>query len=191
MKNKEKWNPELKKSHSKKFQDRKRFYEGELDRLFRGVIRGFISILVNGFFEGSVGVDYEIFVEDYSNVTEDKLVEVLKAANSSGNFSLNLDQIDPIRLEEEETSTSPPSPSKGPLNTWQIVLIVAVALVLTLMVVILILVVSSVLMLMFFLPHNDVMIAQQPQYVPFNRCAANVYCSRSLIYERNLLFNSP
>ena len=146
MKNKEKWDPELKKTHSKKFQNLKRFYEELLDRLFRRNIRGFISILVNGFFQGSIGVDYEIFVEDYSNVTEDKLVEVLKAANSSGNFSLNLDQIDPIRLEEEETSTSPPS--EGPLNTWQIVLIAAIALVLTLMVVILILVVSSVLILL-------------------------------------------
>ena len=173
MKIKEKWDPELEKSHSKTFQDRKRFYEEVLDRLFRRIIRGFISILVNGFFEGSIGVDYEIFVEDYSNVTEDKFGEVLKAANSSGNFSLNLDQIDPVRLEEEETSTSPPSPSKGPLNTWQIVLIAAVALVLTLVVVILILVVSSVLILLMFFFLAHVMIAQQPQYIPFNRCAGN------------------
>ena len=112
-------------------------------------------------------------MEDYSNVTEDKLVEVLKAANSSGNFSLNLIQIDPIRLEEEETSTSLPSPFKGPLNTWQIVLIAAVALVLTLVVVILILVVSSVLILLMFFFLAHVMIAQQPQYIPFNRCAGN------------------
>ena len=132
------WDLELEKPYSKKYKKLKQFLEEKLDKLLRRKIKGFTGIVVLAFWPGSVGFDYQVFVEVFSNATADMIKEVFQDANKTGNLSLG--EISVERVTPTPVIDFTP-PAKNRFETWKVVLLVVAALVITLLVVIILLLV--------------------------------------------------
>ena len=137
-----KWNPSYAFTHTRAYRELAGRITKELDGRLRNV-PGYIYSEVYKLWNGSVGLDYKVYVNALSTVTDEVLMESLNKMND--NSTLNFTWLGIEKAETTApTSTVVPKTSSPPgeiPELWLIVLIVAGAVILFLLVTVVLLLV--------------------------------------------------
>jgi len=124
----------------------------ELNRIFvpffKKRFENFLEIIYKRFFQGSIGIDFDILFQTTSNVSNSSIVEALEEGNGTTQLAFVV-IIGDITVTEQlpVTQTTVQSPSAAPtepdkLETWVIVLIVTGTVAIVLLVIVVVMTVA-------------------------------------------------
>ena len=94
--------------------------DSKLQPFFKNKFPDLIKIIYKRFFEGSVGVDYELLFPTTSNVTDGNIVQALREGNGTNDLGLTLTGDITVTKQVVQTTAAPttaaPTATKGNLQ---------------------------------------------------------------------------
>ena len=132
------WNPQYQIPFSPEFRVLANKIKTELTKAFRS-LEDFLSVQVQRFWKGSVGVDFLLLMRQSSQVDQCTIQRTLMNANSTALLDLPLTF---FQITKIEVSTTTSNSDRKSLERWEITLIVSAILVFFLLLIICVMVVS-------------------------------------------------
>ena len=132
------WDPQYQIPFSQEFRVLANKIKTELTKAFRS-LEDFLSVQVQRFWKGSVGVDFLLLMRKSSQVDQCTIERTLTNANSTALLDLPLTF---LQITKREVSTATPNSDSKSLERWEIILIVAAILVFFLLLILCVMAVS-------------------------------------------------
>ena len=132
------WDPQYQSPFSQEFRVLANKIKTELTKAFRS-LEDFLSVQVQRFWKGSVGVDFLLLMRKSSQVDQCTIERTLASANSTALLDLPLTF---LQITKREVSTATPNSDSKSLERWEIILIVAAILVFFLLLILCVMAVS-------------------------------------------------